>query len=240
VETSNEVIIGDKKLKVGIGIHDSSSSLVPYFSTSKGPFILLSTGTWCINMNPFNTENLTADQLEKDCLSYMSITGKPVKSSRLFLGHLHETAVKQITEHFNKSSDYYKNIKFDKGLANYLMDKFKKRSIFLIEGKYSRELNDQIDMSCFSSFEEAYHQLMNELCNLTMEAINLVLPADDQTKNVYITGGFSKNDLFLNLITNANPLKKVYTSEIANASALGAAFIILDSKPVLDLGLLSN
>jgi len=28
-------------------------------------FLLLSTGTWCINMNPFNTEKLTAEQLDK-------------------------------------------------------------------------------------------------------------------------------------------------------------------------------
>ena len=240
IDTSSEVVIGGKKLKVGIGIHDSSSSLVPYFSGSKGSFILISTGTWCINMNPFNTEKLTADQLDNDCLSYMSITGQPVKSSRLFLGHLHETAVKQITKHFNKNLSYYKEIIFDMQLSDYLKDKFKNRRIFLIEGRYSRDLNAQINMSHFSSFEESYHQLMNELCNLTVEAINLVLPVKDDTKNLYITGGFSKNDLFLNLITNAYPLKKVYTSQIANASALGAALIILDPKPLLDLGLLST
>ena len=50
----------------------------------------------------------------------------------------------------------------------------------------------------FSTFEEAYHQLMNELGDLTIEAINLVLPANDETANIYITGGFSKNELFQN------------------------------------------
>ena len=66
VETLNEVMIEGKKIQVGIGIHDSSSSLAPYFSSSKGKFILLSTGTWCINMNPFNSETLTAEQLDRD------------------------------------------------------------------------------------------------------------------------------------------------------------------------------
>src|SRR5660397_63106 len=56
VETVNEVVIDGKKLQIGIGIHDSSASLAPYFSSSEGKFLLLSTGTWCINMNPFNTE----------------------------------------------------------------------------------------------------------------------------------------------------------------------------------------
>ena len=118
VETLNEVIIDGKKIQVGIGIHDSSSSLAPYFSGSKGKFLLISTGTWCINMNPFNTEKLTADQLDKDCLCYMSITGQPVKSSRLFLGHLHETALKFINDHFRKPGNYYKKVKADN---NYLI-----------------------------------------------------------------------------------------------------------------------
>ena len=92
VGTLDEIVIDGKKIMAGIGIHDSSSSLAPYFSSSRGKFLLISTGTWCINMNPFNTEILTAEQLDHDCLCYMSITRKPVKSSRLFLGNIHETA----------------------------------------------------------------------------------------------------------------------------------------------------
>jgi sugar (pentulose or hexulose) kinase len=89
----------------------------------------------------------------------------------------------------------------------------------------------------FSNFEEAYHQLMNELGDLTVEAVNLVLPAIDETENIYITGGFSKNELFLKLIAKAYPSKFVYTSEIANGSALGAALVVSGSKSTLNLGL---
>jgi sugar (pentulose or hexulose) kinase len=238
VETLNEVIIEGKKLMVGVGIHDSSSSLAPYFSSSKGKFLLLSTGTWCINMNPFNTEKLTAEQLDKDCLCYMSITGKPVKSSRLFLGHLHEMALTRIAEHFMKSEDYYrKKVKADKKLSALLRSKFSEKKVFFQTGPNWRELKNYIDLYEFNTFEEAYHQLMNELCDLTIESINLVLPAADDTENLYITGGFSKNELFLNLITEAYPSKHVYTSEIANSSALGAALVISGSKPVMNLGL---
>jgi sugar (pentulose or hexulose) kinase len=237
IDTLNEVVIEEKKLQIGIGIHDSSASLAPYFSGSKGKFLLLSTGTWCINMNPFNTEKLTAEQLDKDCLCYMSITGQPVKSSRLFLGYLHETAVKQLTIHFNKSEEYYKRIKADKKLTMFLKTKYKEKKIFFKDRPDSRELKDYIDMFEFGSIEEAYHQLMIELCDLTIEAINLVIPAIDESANIYITGGFSKNELFLNLITGAYPSKLVYTSEIANGSALGAALVIAGSKPALNLGL---
>jgi sugar (pentulose or hexulose) kinase len=237
VETLNEVIIEGKSIKIGIGIHDSSSSLAPYFTGSQGKFLLLSTGTWCINMNPFNTETLTAEQLDKDCLCYMSITRQPVKSSRLFLGHLHEEAVNIISDHFKKPEDYFKKVRADKKLSSSLKLKFKDKKAFFQTGVYYRELKQYIDLYEFSTFEESYHQLMNELADLTVDAINLVLPANDDTENIYITGGFSRNELFLNLITESYPSKRIYTSEIANASALGAALVISGSKPALNLGL---
>jgi len=69
VETTYPSKLFDNTVPVGIGIHDSSSSLVPYLVYSQDEFILVSTGTWCISMNPFNTEQLTAEQLKKDCLT---------------------------------------------------------------------------------------------------------------------------------------------------------------------------
>lgn len=237
VETKNTVLIEGKSVPVGIGIHDSSASLAPYFSVGKGKFLLLSTGTWCINMNPFNNEKLTAEQLDKDCLCYMSVTRQPVKSSRLFLGHLHDTGLKYINEHFNKPDDYYRKIKADKELAKAMKGKYNGRKIFFQTGPYSREFREYIDMYEFVTFEEAYHQLMNELCDLTIDSIKLVLPAKDDIENIYITGGFSRNELFMHMICEAFPSKSVYTSEIANCSALGAALVMSETKPVLNLGL---
>jgi sugar (pentulose or hexulose) kinase len=237
VGTLNEIVYEGKKIRVGIGIHDSSSSLAPYFSGNKGKFLLISTGTWCINMNPFNTEKLTAEQLDKDCLCYLSIERQPVVSSRLFLGHLYATAVKLLAIHFNKTEDYCNSIKVNRQLLDCILTKFRGKKVFFKTGAESRELKDYIDFYEFNSIEEAYHQLMNELCDLTCEAISLVLPANDDTENIYITGGFSKNELFLNLIANAYPSKLVFTSEIANSSALGAALVITGSRPFINLGL---
>jgi sugar (pentulose or hexulose) kinase len=242
VGTLNEVVMEGKKLEVGIGIHDSSSSLAPYFASSKGKFLLISTGTWCINMNPFNTEILTAEQLDHDCLCYMSITKQPVKSSRLFLGHLHEVAVNTLSDHFRTRPDRYKTVKPDKKL----IEKCKKRSsenrFFFDMLPYSRELKNKFDFFVFNSYEEGYHQLMVELAELTVESIDLIMSADNDIDNIYITGGFSKNPLFLKLISDSYPMKNVYTSEINNATALGAALVIFNSinpskKPVLNLGL---
>jgi sugar (pentulose or hexulose) kinase len=242
VSTLNDVDIEGKNVKVGIGIHDSSSSLAPYFELNKGKFLLISTGTWCINMNPFNAEILTAEQLDRDCLCYMSITRQPVKSSRLFLGHLHEVAVSRLSEHFNTPADHYKNIKPDKNLLEICKIKCGDNRFFFENQPYSRELKDRMDFFVFKSFAEGYHQLMAELSELAVEAIDLIIPADNDIENIYITGGFSENQFFTKLISEAYPMKNVFTSKISNATALGAALVILPSLDptrmiIPDLGL---
>ena len=88
-----QVQLEDCVFETGIGIHDSSASLAPYILAAREPFILISTGTWCISMNPYNHESLTAEELKQDCLCYMSVNRKPVKSSRFFLGHIHDVNV---------------------------------------------------------------------------------------------------------------------------------------------------
>ncbi len=242
VETINEVVIEGKKLFCGIGIHDSSASLAPYFTGNRGKFLLASTGTWCISMNPFNPEKLTVEQLDRDCLCYMSVTRQPVKSSRLFLGHMHETAVKLLNDHFGTTEDYYKNVKFDPDLLRMLKGRYSgDRRAFFNSGPGSREFRDRIDLFDFKSYDEAYHQLMSELGDLTIEAIRLIQQQNDETENIYITGGFGRNKIFLKLIALAFPSKKVFTSEINNATALGAALVLFSSlsekEPELNLGL---
>jgi sugar (pentulose or hexulose) kinase len=53
-------------IPVGVGLHDSSAALIPYLAAFDEPFILVSTGTWCINLNPFNHSPLTQYELQQD------------------------------------------------------------------------------------------------------------------------------------------------------------------------------
>jgi hypothetical protein len=172
----------------------------------------------------------------------MSIERQPVKSSRLFLGNMHETAVKILNDHFRTTEDFYKNVNFDQDLLNMLKSRYSgDRRAFFKSGPGSREFKERIDLFDFKSFDEGYHQLMSELSDLTFEAIRLILPERDETENLYITGGFAKNKIFLKLLAKAFPSKKVYTSVISNATALGAALVIFRSlsekQPELNLGL---
>jgi sugar (pentulose or hexulose) kinase len=81
------------RIPVGPGYHDSSSALIPYLTGFTEPFVLISTGTWMISMNPFNSTPLTAEELDADCLCYLTPEGRQVKSSRYFGGDEHENPV---------------------------------------------------------------------------------------------------------------------------------------------------
>ncbi len=81
-----------------------------------------------------------------------------------------------------------------------------------------------------------------DLVDLTKESIDLIIAKEDKTSNIYISGGFSKNPIFLALIASHFPKKHVFTSEVANATSLGAALVLWKSmdkrfNPAIDLGL---
>ena len=234
--------IGARNVNTGIGIHDSSASLAPYLRGSKDEFILLSTGTWCISMNPFNHIPLTAEQLEKDCLCYMSINQKPVKSSRVFLGHIHDVNVERLVKHFKVDSDEYKKVKTDETLLKSLMNNSNPGSIFFSGGMPVDYIDTKTDLSLFANFDQAYHRLMIDLTRLVVSSLYLIIPENDNTRCLYISGGFAKNELFTRLLASSFPNKEVYTSEIDNATSLGAALVLykqfdLSSMPELDLDL---
>jgi sugar (pentulose or hexulose) kinase len=215
-----------KKVPVGIGIHDSSSSLVPYFMKSDEAFILLSTGTWCISMNPFNHSPLTPDQLQKDCLAYLSVKQEPVKASRLFMGHIHDVNVRRLSAAFGLEEEAYKNVGLDHKLLSSLNTGNAGTRVFFKNGVPEEFIDNSVDTANFKGFEEAYHQFMIDLTDLTVESISLIIENNDRTRNLYITGGFSKNPIFRALIENRYPEMRVYPSEIPNASSLGAALVL--------------
>ncbi|TAH21194.1 MAG: carbohydrate kinase [Cytophagales bacterium] len=97
-DKTTEMFFEGRKIKVGVGLHDSSAALIPYLMREDKPFVLISTGTWCISLNPFNHNALTHEDLTKDCLCFMSYEGKSVKASRIFAGNKHSVGLKQITK----------------------------------------------------------------------------------------------------------------------------------------------
>ena len=99
--------------QAGIGLHDSSAALIPYLASFNEPFVLLSTGTWSISLNPFDQSSLTTEELKNDCLNYIQYKGKPVKASRLFSGYEYDQGIKDIAQKYGTDAIKYRNIPYD-------------------------------------------------------------------------------------------------------------------------------
>lgn len=217
-QTAKSVFPGNNYL-VGIGLHDSSAALIPYMVNFQEPFVLLSTGTWCISLNPFNDAPLTVDELRKDCLCYLHYQGKPVKASRLFAGQAHEDGVKRIGDHFNQNAIKYRSMEFNPEVISALRKNSPEPSPFGVIDFEQREL------SAFRNDEEAYHQLVLDIIKQQIVSTRLVL-GDSPVKRLFVDGGFSRNAVFMNLLAMSFPDLEVYAASMAQATALGAALAI--------------
>jgi sugar (pentulose or hexulose) kinase len=226
---TNEIKIGKKKVYVGIGLHDSSAALIPYLINFSEPFVLISTGTWCITLNPFNKTQLTEDELKKDCLCYLQFNGNPVKASRFFAGHFHDEQSERIAKHFAVDPMFYKQVKFNEvAIANFSKQKKTDETIL------DKSLFANRDLNQFKTAAEAYIQLMVDLVSQQTYSTQLVLQGGD-VKSIYVDGGFCNNSLFMNFLAMQFPNKQVYAATLAQATALGAALAIHSSwntKPI--------
>ena len=218
-ETTRAIFPGNNYL-VGIGLHDSSAALIPYMVNFNEPFVLLSTGTWCISLNPFNETALTTEELRQDCLCYLHYQGKPVKASRLFAGPDYEEGVKRIADHFNQNAIKYRSIEFNAEIVAGL-----KRNDFSENGNSSKNNFFERDISSFANDEEAYHQLMWDIITQQVKSTQLVLNGSP-VKRLFVDGGFSRNAVYMNLLAMAFPQLEVYAASMAQATALGAALAI--------------
>ena len=214
-------------IKVGAGIHDSSAALIPYINNNTQPFILLSTGTWSICLNPFNNTKLTKQELELDCLCYLQPNGKAVKASRLFLGNEYSGWIKKITKHFKVAEAFHKTVVFDAALfdkaESILSPLFYWDSIVHPNNEITRMAS--MNLSWFDSFEEAYHHLIKELVDLQVEKIWLVMNGRS-IKKIYLDGGFVDNLIFINILSQKLPDFQIVPSEIPLGSAIGAAMAV--------------
>ena len=211
---------------VGIGLHDSSAALIPYLVCFKEPFVLLSTGTWAISLNPFNTSALTRLELDCDCLCYLQYKGTPVKASRLFAGHYHDEQVERIASHFNQDKEKFFRIQFDKAVLENIDISFDAdadpRSV-LKDLRFATR-----DLSSFRNDVEAYHQLIFDLVVQQYASTQLIAKGSD-VKRIFVDGGFSNNNVYMNLLATFFPGMEVYASSIPQATAIGAALAIHDA-----------
>jgi sugar (pentulose or hexulose) kinase len=210
----------------GIGLHDSSAAIIPYLESFREPWLLISTGTWCISMNPFNDSPLTVAELQKDCLCYMSYQGAPVKASRLFAGYEHEQQVRRLADHFHKSAAYVAGVDFDADMVEAL-----RAGEVMVPGGFgggvgvSASVFGRRELTVFDSFEQAYHRLMMDIMEQQVASTQLVLEGTE-VKRIFVDGGFGKNQVYMHLLAAAFPEIEVFAASVPQATAMGAALAI--------------
>ena len=212
-----QVEVNNHAVAVGIGLHDSSAALIPYLKTIPHPFVLLSTGSWNICMNPFNNKPLTADELEQDCLCYLDYNGNSVKSSRLNAGFVHAETIATICAHFGAVEKDLLSLPWDETIAyavsRQIVEKQLQESTFNVTG--------------WSNPVDAYYASVQKLVMHQVAKIKLVLT--DQADYLYVDGGFSKNVIFMHMLKIAFPTLKIFAAEVGQSTALGAAIVLHDS-----------
>ena len=211
---------GDKGIQSGFGLHDSSSALIPYRMAVKKPFVLLSTGTWCINFNSFASKPLTSYQLERDCMNYLTPEGSGVTASRLFMGREHDYQVARIVEYFKVAPDFYKKVVFDDEILKQDTPKFY-TACMTGNGPFPEPNTQEWQISAFAAAEAAYHHLIKGLTELLFVSLDLVNISDVHA--IYVDGGFARNEIFTRLLARHYPNHKVYVSDLPYATSLGAA-----------------
>lgn len=223
----------DREISCGIGIHDSSAALVPYLLGTEKSFILISTGTWSISFNPFNSEPITNEELKKDCLSYLNFRGRPVKASRVFLGNEHNHQEKRIAAHFGKDDEYHKSVKFDRNIVlKILKEQNSGRKFYPVTmegtGPLPHKYTHSADLRLFDNFEEAYHQLILDLVAIQSLSLQLI-HKNSEVEKFFLSGGFTENEIFVKLLATRFSQIQLHIATIQKSSALGAALVMHNS-----------
>jgi sugar (pentulose or hexulose) kinase len=224
---ANKPLLVDYKrhpLQVGIGLHDSSAALIPYLVAFNEPFILISTGTWSISLNPFSTKPLSADELLNDCLTYLSFQHKPVKASRYAIGFIHDESVRAIADHFSLETNQIRTFGFNQSLIKEMWDD----ACAYPNCREARAMFNVHELNTYDSAEQAYHCLLFDLLVKQVKSTSWVLE-ERAVKRIFVDGGFSKNQVFMSLMAMFFPHWEIYAASMAQATALGAALVIHDA-----------
>ena len=260
-----------KETIVTMGIHDSNSALLPHFA-KKGVgkangfsdgFILNSTGTWCVIMNPVAQYGFAPEELGKVVLFNISAFGAPIKTA-IFLGGLEFESWSAL---FTKKYGRRDVPGWDEGLYRSIL---RERNLFLLpeitpgSGQFPASKARIVDNGetlyfktmnslryCFPNNKRADHESSDHKKSdyeklIAVLRISLVLQTltaleragIEKGCEVYTEGGFRKDESYSRLLASALPDNRVFLTDIDEATALGAAMtakIALSGKPLKDL-----
>lgn len=223
---------------VTAGIHDSNGALLPYIISMNEPFLLNSTGTWCVIMNEKEEVKFEQDELGKVVFYNMSAFWKPIKTA-IFLGGMEFEYYSDLLKKHHKREDYPV---FNAELVQKIIDE---KSQFILPsvakgiGQFPDSVprvieNDKVytleEIESGRSMPDFFNDYEEALAVLNLSlAIQTKVSFDraDMTKGlkVFTEGGFIKNDSYNTLMTSFYPDSEFYLTDLKEASAFGAAMI---------------
>lgn len=247
---------------VTAGIHDSNAAMLPYLISMDRPFLLNSTGTWCVIMNEKGKVKFEPDELGKVVFYNLNAFWKPVKTA-IFLGGMEFEYYVELLQKIHNRNDFplFNERVFQKILNEknkFILPsvakgigQFPNSEARVVEGDKVFSLADFRSEELIPDFFHNYEEALAVL-NLSL-AIQTKVSFDraDITKgmDVFTEGGFSQNDSYNTLMTSFYPDSCFYLTDLKQASAFGAAitgkasfeqkdirtlgsFISIDQKPV--------
>jgi sugar (pentulose or hexulose) kinase len=246
----------DPGVIVTMGIHDSNSSLLPHFA-KKGSsgFVLNSTGTWCVLMNPVGQYGFAPDELGKVVFFNISAFGGPVKTAIFLGGQEFESWSKLLMDIHGREDlppyqpELYREILRERRI--FLMPELtagtgqfpQSRPCVVEDGKryayaaLREAAGDQAALpEVFRDYERGFAALRISLVMQTLTALERTGLA--RGAEVFTEGGFRKNEAYNALLSAALRENRAFLTDIAEASALGAAMtakMALTGKELADL-----
>ncbi len=223
---------------VTMGIHDSNSSLLPYLVKGYDNFVLNSTGTWCVAMHPTSKIQFEREELGKLIFFNLDAFYNPVKTS-IFMGGLEFETYSDILKKINKS-DNFPDFNWDiykqavKDCDSFILPsivkgtgQFPNAAPRIIERGIEFSYQDIADgrhiPEFFSQYEKAYAILNLSLAIHTKVALDRT--GFSGKGDIFIEGGFRKNQDYNTLLTALYPKSRVSTTSLNEATAFGAAIL---------------
>ena len=227
---------------VTAGIHDSNSSLLPHILTNDKPFILNSTGTWCVLMSRSGDGKIENNELGKTIFYNVDAFNKPVKTAIFMGGREYEVYSKLIEDvHSRTGLPEYDQEVYDKILQKneFFFIPSVEVGVGIFPDSKPRVIRDGVEYSLadllkssalcsevFSNYEESFAALNLSLVAQTAFGIEYLsgVKADKLSgMQILIEGGFRKNIPYCRLLAELYDQCEVVTTNLEEATAIGAA-----------------
>ena len=206
----------EKPMQVTCGIHDSNASLLPHLMARKGPFSVVSTGTWVII---FST-GAGLDRLDpsRDCLANVDAFARPVASARFMGGREYELIVPpgvsgneaSLLEVLDKTVLLLPSVERTSGP---------------FQGTNANWVPDEPHGPARASAASLY------LAMMTAASLELSGGAGD----VIVEGPFAKNSAYLDMLTVATGRKVIAMRGSSTGTSIGASLLALGREHAFDI-----